>query len=705
MPSFTNNYTEPGTYVVIDDDIVTDVNTGLLSVCIIGTGKTTKNVNNELLELLPPTEEIVDLTMGTSYEVGTLLKYEGLYYKVVSPVTFQYPDIKPGYDDLSKGDVIMYGSSYYEVTSDNPQIPDYKSIAAGDQFVQGDIIKTQDNNDDVYYQVTAASPSAVTEPIATWLNTNARQLTGETEASTEIITAWLPENTRVIESSDVAQEMLITNLLTEDTVEANVSYPDWTPATDYTVGNLMTYGVEKYYKCIVAHTSPEEVTSSYLNNYWVEVSPIATYYSAQLQAGIINAPRVAVDAISSKEYRNSDEVVYFEISEDTFIWKAPVVNGTAVMPQLSADGKYSVTVGYTVGKTSSDREAKSYTRLSSIFAAYGEPSAENTISAGAQVAYDNGATAFYCIQPEVNQVTGNIDAAGLQTALREASKVNAYCILPMVSPYTVYDGTTKDTTNSLEMSQIISACKTHVENMSTTLERKERVVVLSDKLDIETKDDIDDAIANYKSNAASANSPRVIYITPSMVTVALDSGTVAQANGMYAAAALAGIICNNNYTCGEPISGKTLADVTINDRYTREEKNILASYGCLVLEGAEGTSVAKIRHALSTATGDFVKSEIKITKIKDVISNTLRLALDRAYINTRFTGASTISEMTATVNTILSSFLANNDIVSYNNLVIAQDLNYPNQVNVSFRIQPTVDVNYILVTFGVSFQG
>jgi hypothetical protein len=241
--------------------------------------------------------------------------------------------------------------------------------------------------------------------------------------------------------------------------------------------------------------------------------------------------------------------------------------------------------------------------------------------------------------------------------------------------------------------------------MSTTLERKERLVVLSDSLDNEVSDDIDKAIDNYKSNAASANSPRVIYITPSMVTVALDSGTVAQANGMYAAAALAGIICNNNYTCGEPISGKTLADVTINDRYTREEKNILASYGCLVLEGAEGTSVAKIRHALSTATGDLVKSEIKITKIKDVISNTLRLALDRAYINTRFTGASTISEMTATVNTILSSFLANNDIVSYNNLVIAQDLNYPNQVNVSFRIQPTVDVNYILVTFGVSFQG
>ena len=87
-----------------------------------------------------------------------------------------------------------------------------------------------------------------------------------------------------------------------------------------------------------------------------------------------------------------------------------------------------------------------------------------------------------------------------------------------------------------------------------------------------------------------------------------------------------------------------------------------------------------------------------------MISSTLRLALDRAYINTRFSGASTISEMTATVNTILSSFLANNDIISYSNLVIAQDLNYPNQVNVSFRIQPTVDINYILVQFGVTFS-
>ena len=699
MPSFTNNYTEPGTYVVIDDDIVTDVNTGLLSVCIIGTGKTTKNVNNELLELLPPTEVVSNAALNTTYSVGTLLKYGDAYYKVTTAGTISYPEVIPG-SHFDQGDVLMYGTSYYQAktTSD---IRYATEAVLNLEVAQGDILVTDPDLETAkYYQVNTAG--TITDSVSTWLQNNATEITKD-QADASLVSDWITENTNVIETQGEAQNLLILNWLGDNAVATNVDYPDWMPNTDYVVGNLVKYS-SKYYRCIVAHTSPESVTTNYLDTNWVEVSPIATYYSAELQANIINKPDVAVDAISSKTYKNSDEIKYFEVDGQTFKWLAPVVNGTAVMPQISADGKYSVTVGYTVEKTSADREAKSYTRLSSIYAAYGEPSAENTISAGAQVAYDNGATAFYCIQPEVNEVTGNIDAAGLQAALRQASKVNTYCILPMVSPYTI----SGDTTNSLTMSQIISACKTHVENMSTTLERKERIVVLSDSLTNEVFDEnhtIDDAIAEYKANASSANSARVIYITPSMVTVALDSGTVAQANGMYAAAALAGIICNNNYTCGEPISGKTLADVTINDNYTREEKNILASYGCLVLEGAEGTSVAKIRHALSTATGDFVKSEIKITKIKDVISSTLRLALDRAYINTRFAGASTISEMTATVNTILSSFLANNDIISYNNLVIAQDLNYPNQVNVSFRIQPTVDVNYILVTFGVSFQG
>lgn len=691
MPSFTNNYTEPGTYVVIDDDIVTEANTGLLSVCIIGTGKTTKNINNELLELLPPVDEVLTISLNTSYAVGDIVMYNGSYYKVTTASTLNYKTPIVGGQYL-KNDILSYSSNYYQV-----DIPG--TIQPAVEITEGSVVSENDivTYDGSFYKITTSG--TVTAPVDDWLSSNATSITEE-QANSELISKWLSSNTIVIETQIEARNLLIQNWIATCTVETTISYPEWKANTKYIVGNLMQ-NTSKYYRCILDHTSPEIITDTYLKNDWEEVLPdtVNNYYTAQLQAGIINPPTVAVDAISSRPYANSDEITYFEIVDgQTFRWLAPIVNGVAVMPQINTSGKYNVTVSYTVEKTSADREPKSYMRLSSIYAAYGEPSAENTISAGAQIAYDNGATSFYCIQPEVNEVTGNIDAAGLQSALRQASKINSYCILPMVSPYS-----TGDVETSLTMSQIISICKAHVENMSTTLERKERIVILSDKTEIEVES-FDDAIANYKANAASANSSRVVYITPSQVTVTLDTGTVAVAPGMYAAAALAGIICNNNFTCGEPISGKTLADVTINDRYTREEKNVLASYGCLVLEGAEGTSVAKIRHALSTATGDYVKSEIKITKIKDVISSTLRLALDRAYINTRFQGASTISEMTATVNTILSSFLANNDIISYNNLVIAQDLNYPNQVNVSFRIQPTVDINYILVTFGVSFS-
>lgn len=676
MPSFTNNYTEPGTYVVINDDISTDVNTGLLSVCIIGKGKTTKAINSELLELLPPIETPVTPVVGNNYNAGTIIYYNGDYYKVINASTPEASVATVG-EAYDVNEVITFGEDFYKVTSAG-SIPEASEPTVGASFNEGDVLFY----DDKYYNVTTSGE--VTDPISDWLEGNATEITEETATNT-LISNWLYSNATQITSG--IDDAIIEYWLSVDAEPTQISYKVWEADKDYFVGDYMYYE-GTYYECIKDHKSPDSVNTDYLATNWKIVHPDSEKYSAQLEANIAVAPTEVVDAISSKVYDST----FFTVSNSVLKWTS------SEMPTLGPDGKYKITANYTVEKSSVDREPKSYMRVSSIYAAYGEPSAENTISAGAQIAEANGASVFYCIQPEVNEATGLIDAAGLAKALRQAQKINTYCILPMVSPFN-----TGDESTSLTMDQIISMCKTHVENMSTTLERKERIAILANNALIEARD-YDQAIAEYKANAASANSARIVYVAPSQVTVTLDTGTVAAANGMYAAAAIAGIICNNNYTCGEPITGKTLANVTINDRYTREEKNVLASYGCLVLEGAEGTSVAKIRHALSTATGDYVKSEIKITKIKDVISSTLRLALDRAYINTRFVGASTISEMTATVNTILSSFLANNDIYSYSNLVIAQDLNYPNQINVSFRIAPTPDVNYILVQFGVTFQ-
>lgn len=642
MPSFTNSYTEPGTYVVINDDVLTQTNTGLLSVCIIGAGKTTKSINNVGLELVPPKYVLTNFIINNPDNFGTQ----------VTPLS-----------DVSA----------WEVTT----------------YAVGDFVK---NSSKYYVCNTAHTPESDTtfnDDIDNWT---------EILPLEDYYGQELQANTYIIFDTNIYKCILKIDV-PED------SYPEWQQNTYYTNNDFVKYS-DSYFNCIESHTSVNTTpTGEYWKKYWKEVSPEDSNWSAEIPNSDIYPvlemykPTQVVGGITTKVYDNnknpdgtdSDSPVYFDIEDESkLVWIYTELPET----DRNAQGRYVLTMSYVANKVASvDGKIKSFTRLSNIFNTYGAPSAENTISSAAQIAYDNGATVFYCVQPletgdtdENNTLTVN----GLKNGLMQAQTVDTYCVIPMLE--------NTDDTN------IASLCKTHVEKMSSTLERKERVCIISGAYREEASmDDITESIEYYKSTAAAINSPRMIYVTPSSVIVNLDGENV-PGSGMYAAAALAGIICNNSFTCGEPITGKTLADVSINDKYTREEKNQLASYGCLVLEGAEGTTVPKIRHALSTATGDYVKSEVKITKIKDVISSTLRLALDRAYINTRFLGASTISEMTTTVNTILSSFLANNDIYSYNNLVIAQDQNYPNQVNVSFRIAPAVDLNYILVTFGVTFQ-
>lgn len=663
MPSFTNNYTEPGTYVAINDDVMTQTNTGLLSVCIIGTGITTKPIRNQSLILCPPTNVITQF-----------VAQETVFKQIVAWVA------NAAY---AEGDCVIHEDAIYTANTD---------IAADTDSTW--------NAEHWGTNPTATSSDNILE-LAEGMN------------------VYTPGNSNL-----GLYKVTDTTALTVNYYKclANAVVPKgYTPITGNVQYNVGDFGISDgaYYRCKEANTAPTTITGTYLQKYWVAINYVdEQYWTAEinLQSDINELPETVSGAISTRqynkvnpstgqgdfEYGNYDMGTLITISDDITYLKW--VSTTLPESDKDVNGQYSLGISYTANKNAADYKPKSFTRLSNVLATYGPVTAENTISTAAQIASDNGATVFYCIQPDPRQdentgayvnvdASGNLTETGLQAGLKMAKTIDTYCLVPMIE----YG------TDSANFAHVGALCKAHVESMSTTLERKERLCILSGLEGTELNDDIDEVVAIYKKDAAAINSPRVIYITPSKVNVLTDNGTVT-APGMFAAAALAGIICNNNFTCGEPISGRTLADVTVEDRYTREEKNQMAAYGCLVLEGAEGTTVPKIRHALSTATGDFIKSEIKITKIKDVISNTLRLALDRAYINTRFVGPETISEMTTTVNTILSSFLANNDIISYRDLVIAQNINYPNEIDVSFRIQPAVDVNYVLITFGVSFS-
>jgi archaellum component FlaG (FlaF/FlaG flagellin family) len=210
-----------------------------------------------------------------------------------------------------------------------------------------------------------------------------------------------------------------------------------------------------------------------------------------------------------------------------------------------------------------------------------------------------------------------------------------------------------------------------------------------------------DSVNYYMSALLAKNEARIGFVVPSEGTVTLTSDKNAQVNGAYIATAIGGIICNPRVTSGEPISGKTINGISnITDYYTRTQKNQMASLGMFIVDNINGT--AKIRHALSTNMATAITSELKITRIKDVVSKTLRTNLEAAYINTRNVGSETLASIKSSVTLLLSGFLSTKDLVAFQNLNVVSQPGDPRQINVSVEIKPVFDVNWILISLSVT---
>lgn len=291
--------------------------------------------------------------------------------------------------------------------------------------------------------------------------------------------------------------------------------------------------------------------------------------------------------------------------------------------------------------------------------------------------------------PNCYFITQDNDILAAHTAaITKLESVSAYCVVPLFAA------------NSTTNAALISTLKSHVTNMSTTTERKNRIGLLSGLSTTDDPTDKETAVSTHIAAIQACDYYRLGYVVPSNATKSLTYGTVTM-SGPFTAAAVAGIVCNASYSAGEPISGKSITGFdTVADIYTRYQKNRMASYGGFIIENASGNF--KVRHALSTDISDIVKAELKITRITDSVSYTVSSALEAMFINTRNTGAQTISDMSSATRLILDGIVSLQDIVSYQNLSVVQSSIDPRQIDVSFQIQPAWDVNWILITFGVT---
>jgi hypothetical protein len=231
--------------------------------------------------------------------------------------------------------------------------------------------------------------------------------------------------------------------------------------------------------------------------------------------------------------------------------------------------------------------------------------------------------------------------------------------------------------------------------MSSLLERKFRIGIIGAPVNTTSA-------ATFVTAAGVFKLDRIAYLAPSDSTLNLNSVN-ATVDGSYPAAEIAGgIVCNPNYTWAEPESGKPLTQFNdIDDIFTRVEKNQMAAAGIMVIE-RKAPGDFRIRHALSTDPSSAVTQEFKVVRIKDALSLYLIQNLENVYINTRNIGPETIANITATMKFLLGNVIGRNDITQYQNLEVTQNPSEPREVDIKFQIKPTWDLNWILITFGVS---
>jgi len=307
----------------------------------------------------------------------------------------------------------------------------------------------------------------------------------------------------------------------------------------------------------------------------------------------------------------------------------------------------------------------------------------HTLSLGSKIMKENGSGFVWCCQADVS----NGVISGFEAALDRLRIVTPWVIVPMLP------------ISDSSYLELIAYSKAHIVATSNEIENKYRTIILGGQKDLDDKTDKSSSISSYLDIFAALTSARIPYIVSSKCQ-RLVGDTLIDLDGCYLAAAVAGVATNPNYDAGEPLSGKSIVGFTdvSSSIYLNSELNYLAQYGGMIIE-KDGISFT-IRHALTTDTTNAGTQEFKVTKIQDYVADTVRTALNKAFVNTRNTGGPTYASMKTMIEMLLGSMMPH-IIVDKQNIDAKQNSIEPRQIDVRFGIKPTWDTNWIYVEFGV----
>jgi len=209
------------------------------------------------------------------------------------------------------------------------------------------------------------------------------------------------------------------------------------------------------------------------------------------------------------------------------------------------------------------------------------------------------------------------------------------------------------------------------------------------------------SIATDESNqrVSVVNLPTINYNPGFNSTTGITAGVVS-INGYYVAAGLAGLWASQ--APQTPLTHQSLAGFSsISNQLTSSQETTLQSYGVLVVaQNRNGTIY--VRHGLTTDTTNWLTQEISINTVGDNVAKTFR----DSFLNSNLIGQALTQSTMAAINSltigVLNGLKVAGVIQAYTNVSIAQNINLPTEVLVTFLYSPTIPLNYISITIAIN---
>ena len=320
----------------------------------------------------------------------------------------------------------------------------------------------------------------------------------------------------------------------------------------------------------------------------------------------------------------------------------------------------------------------------------------NSLSLGAEIAFQNGASPIICVQSEGESYIEMKEALEkMEKLIPGLENINAIVVLT-------------------ENVHVMNELKLHVDKMSSFDEGKERIGYVGAPM---TRP-ISNAFASDEDEygmieiAKNLDIERMVFVTPGEIIKEvrdLKNGRFRDRvlPGCYAAVAVAAMSIANDPA--EPLTNKRINGFKgLSEVYGQKDKNKLAEAGCLVLH--QDFNDIKIRHGITTHQSaidfsgkpnidDINSQEITLIQIKDFVAQNARIITARKYVGVKNRNG-IVSDIQGTMETMLAGFMQQDIIMGYEGLTVKRSPEDPRQIDIRFDIEAVYPLNYININFG-----